>query len=686
MVAVDQITVRTTCPRDCYDSCGIVAELDETGALRRVVGDPDHHMSQGRLCRKCALAYNGVWRDPNMRLTTPLKRAGAKGSGQFTAATWDEALCDIAARLHDIAETHSSASIFHTHYTGTCSLLGGMFPLRFFNRLGATEVDPDTVCNKAAHASLVYTFGDSCTGFDPDTVKDTSCILVWGANPSAAGSHVDEHWLGKTDATVIAIDPISHGTAKRADLHLQLRPGSDAALAFGLLHIALANGFVDEEFLSKATVGWSEVVGGVRKATPEVTASLTGLSVADIERAAVSYAPGPSLMWLGQGLQRQRMGGNAYRACALLCVATGNMAKLGAGILFLNGANTRGADVGYVAGPHLARAVRPPVSQMDLAGCLGDPSTTRALFCWNNNIVASNPEQARLRRALMREDLFHVCVELFETDTTAYADYVLPAASFLEYDDLLFPYFNNTVSALSAVQPAPGEALPNAQIFRRLARAMGYDEPELYESDRAVIDHVLANSDANIDFDALKQMGTKKVYDTPRIQFADLRFATPSGKIEIASESAERDGCWRTPKPHRDPIANNGRVRILSPASEWTLNSTYGNDARIRQRMGRQSVLINPADAVRHQVQDGQLVVLRNAIGELRLQAKVSPATLPGVVVVHKGNWPKFEKESGGNINLLNPGEKTDMGQSSCVHSIEAELLPIEPFERADQP
>ena len=675
MAGYTQTLVRTTCPRDCYDSCGIVAERGDDGTVRRIVGDPDHHMARGKLCRKCALAYNGAWRDPVMRLGTPLKRAGAKGEGRFAPVTWGEALGDIATRLHAIAAAQSAASIYHTHYTGTCSILGGIFPSRFFNRLGATEVDPDTVCNKAAHAALGYTFGDSVTGFDPDTLMDARSVLVWGANPSAAGPHVDEHWLGSTNAPVIVIDPIAHATARRAALHLQLRPGSDAALAFGMLHIARLRGFIDEALLSKSTLGWDEVLGDIDSATPERTAALTGLQAADIERAVEIYAPGPSLMWLGQGLQRQPMGGNAYRAAALLGVATGNIARPGAGVLFLNGAGTRGADLGYVAAPHLAKDAPAPVSQMDLADHLGDAARTRALFCWNNNIAASNPDQARLIHTLKREDLLHVSVELFHTDTTAFADYVLPAASFLEYDDLLFPYFNNTVSALSAVQPAPGEALPNAEIFRRLADAMGFAEPELFESDLAVIDHVLAASAAGIGFDALKEIGTKKIFDEPRIQFADLKFNTPSGRIEIASVAAEADGCWRCPRPHADQPTGNGRVRVLSPASEWTLNSSYGNDPQIRRRLGRQSALINPDDAAQRHIRDGQTVTLRNATGALRLEAKLSTDTLPGVVVVHKGNWPKFELESGGNVNVLNPGVKTDMGESSSVHGIEADLL-----------
>ena len=305
--------IRTTCPRDCYDSCGIIAILDQDGGLKQLVGDPDHHMAQGRLCPKCALAYNGAWRDPTMRLHTPLKRSGPKGAAQYEAVTWDDALSDIAARLSEIAESDSAARIYHTHYTGTCAVLGGMFPLRFFKRLGATEVEPDTVCNNAAHASLTYTFGESLEGFDPDTIGNSASVLVWGANPSFSAPHVETHWLGKTDAKVIVIDPIAHPSARAADMHLQLRPGSDAALAFGLLHIARRDGHIDYSFLENHTVGWEEVLPDVEAATPSVTAELTGLTAGQIEKAAALYTSGPSLIWLGQGLQRQRTGGNVYQ-------------------------------------------------------------------------------------------------------------------------------------------------------------------------------------------------------------------------------------------------------------------------------------------------------------------------------------------------------------------------------------
>ena len=191
-----QTTIRTTCPRDCYDACGILVTLTD-GAIKNVRGDVDHPISRGKLCRKCTIGYNGAFLDRDQRLTTPLRRVGAKGEGRFEPITWDAAIAEIATRLGDITAAHGADTILNAHYTGTCSLLAGSVPMRFFNRLGATEVDPDSVCNKAGHVALDYVFGSSVTGFDPRTVADAACILVWGANPSASGPHQHEHWLGE---------------------------------------------------------------------------------------------------------------------------------------------------------------------------------------------------------------------------------------------------------------------------------------------------------------------------------------------------------------------------------------------------------------------------------------------------------------------------------------------------------
>ena len=229
-------TIRTTCPRDCYDACGVLVALDD-GRIRHVRGDPAHPVSRGKLCRKCSIGYNGVFLDETARLTRPLVRTGPKGSGAFAEASLDEALAVCAHRLRAVIDGHGARTMLSAHYTGTLSLLATAFGQRLFNRLGATEVDGDSVCNKAGHVALGYVYGDSEHGFDPRTARDAACIVVWGANPSACGPHQDEHWLAESGATVVVIDPLRTDTAAGAHVHLQPRPGTDALLAFALMHV-----------------------------------------------------------------------------------------------------------------------------------------------------------------------------------------------------------------------------------------------------------------------------------------------------------------------------------------------------------------------------------------------------------------------------------------------------------------
>jgi len=640
------------------------------GAIAHVRGDSEHHVSRGKLCVKCSIGYNGAWRDPEARLTQPLLRAGGKREGRLISASWEEAIGVVAERLREIVATTGAHTILNTHYTGTFSLIAGSFPQRFFNRLGATEVDPDTICNKAGHVALEYVYGTSTVGFDPKAARDAACILVWGANPSASAPHAHDHWLPEATGTTIVIDPIRTPTAAAAALHLQPFPGSDAALAFALLHVVRREGLVDREFVERHTVGWEELERLLDDTTPAWAAEATGVPAALIEDAARIYGQGPSLLWLGQGLQRQRTGGNVMRACAVLPAVTGNLGKAGAGFLYLNGPESRRLDVDYISAPHLSSEPPPPVSQMDLAARLEDPDRARALVCWNINIAASNPQQERLRRALARDDLFTVVVELFPTDTTDFADAVLPAASFLEFDDLVASYFHHTLSAqVKAMEPL-GQSLPNQEIFRRLARALGYTEPELYESDDELIATLLEQTGLGLDFEELATAGTVEVSPEPIVQFAELTFPTPSGRVEIASERAEADGHPRVPLPLVDERPAPGRLRLLSPASSWLLNDSFANDAKIAKRLGPPSVALHPADARERGLAEGDDAVLENETGKLSARVAVSDQVPRGVALSHKGRWPKRE-ESRANVNVLNPGEKTDMGESTSVHGVE---------------
>lgn len=664
---------KTTCPRDCYDACGISVLVRE-GAAPKIMGDKDHHVSMGGLCGKCALAYNGVYLDSSKRLTHPLRRIGAKGTGTFERVSWEEALQDIAGRLKKIAATTGAGSIYHTHYTGTVSMLAGWFPLRFFNRLGATEVDPDTVCNKAGHVVLADMFGTSLTGFDPEQLANAKTLMVWGANPSHSAPHMHTRWIKKSDAQIIVIDPIAHETAKAADLHLQLRPGTDAALAFGLLRVLKSANLLDREFIERYVTGFEAVEREIDNATLERTSALTGVPSEAIEKAALLFGSGPSLLWLGQGVQRQPQGGNIFRSLALLSVGCGHLGKPGAGFCYMNGPETRGVDMSFLIGAELRPDAGLSVSHIDLADQLADPTQVSALFTWNNNIAASSPNQSKVKKALEREDLFTVVTDIFMTDTAVYADYVLPAASFLEFDDIVFPYFHHTVSAQSKAVEPMGDALPNQEIFRRLARAMGYDDDALYESDRSMIDRLLCQTTFHGTFDDLKAIGTARLFTTPKVQFEELRFATPSGRIEITSERLAAAGHPRAPFAHADPAPAPGKLRVLSPASEWLMNSSYGNDERIRARLGEPKVHLNRSDVEARGLVDGEAVTLATSAGRLTLQVAVSDDVPPGVALVHKGHWPRHAGDAS-NVNVLNPGLRTDIADSTAVHGVEAELV-----------
>lgn len=664
--------VKTTCPRDCYDACGMVVHIKD-GAITKVLGDPQHPVARGKLCKKCAIAYNGAWRDPALRLRQPLRRTGAKGSGTFRPIGWDEALAEIAARFKALNADGAAETILHTHYTGTVGLIGGWFPLRFFNRLGATEVDPDTVCNKAGHAALELTFGDSLRGFDPRAAADAATIVVWGANPSHTAPHQDRVFLQAArdrGTRILVIDPIRHETARAADLHLQLRPGTDAALAFAMLHVIEAEGLVDRAFLAAHVLGAEALASDIAAMTPDRAEALTGVAAKDIAAAAIAYARGPSLLWLGQGLQRQPQGGNVFRALGALVAFTGNVGKPGAGFLYMNGTGERGIDLGHVTRPDLARGGTASISHMDFAATLEDPRRARALVNWNNNPAASSPEQARLRAALCREDLFHVAVDLFHTDTTAYADIVLPAASFLECDDLILSYFDLTLSAQAKAVEPMGAALPNAEIFRRLAAAMGYGEAELFETDESLITDLLAQTPYKGTFADLVRDGTQRLFETPRVQFADLTFPTPSGRIELASERAAALGLPFAPTPHADPRPTPGRLRVISPASQWLMNSSYGNDPAILRHLGPPAILLHPNDAGTRGLVPGSRVTLTNTNGALTVEVIVSDAAQPGVGIVYKGRWPG----AGANVNVLVSGRKSDVAESTTVHAVEVDI------------
>jgi anaerobic selenocysteine-containing dehydrogenase len=668
--------VRTTCPRDCYDACGAVARV-AGGKIVHVRGDPGHPVSRGKLCRKCALAYNGSYLDPAARLTTPLLRRGPKGAGSFDAVSWDDALGVVAERLHALVREDGGRTITYSHYTGSFALLSYFFPIRLMRRLGATEVAPDTICNDAGHAALSYVYGSSLDGFDPRSAAEARCIMVWGANPSASAPHQHEHWLGEAPGAVVVVDPVRTPTAANADLHLQPFPGSDAALAFGLMHVLVRDGMVAEDFLARHAIGWDELRELAAPCDPRWTEGATGVPAGDVEHAAHLYGAGPSLLWIGQGLQRQPTGGNVVRSVAALPAITGNLGRPGGGFLYLNGFASRGVDEDDLSGARAYPDVPAAVSHMDLPAHLEDPASSRALICWNVNPAASCPEQGRLRRALQRQDLFTVVADIFPTDTVDLADVVLPAASWLEFDDVVVPYFHHALSAqVKAAEPL-GDALPNSEIFRRVAAALGFADPPLHEPDAEIIARVLAGSETGLDFAALAARGTVWTpADRAAVQFADLRFPTPSGRVELASEAAAADGHGRLPRPHADARPAAGRLRLLSPASSWALNASFSNDAKVARQSGPLTLSLAATDAAALMLSEGELAQVSSEAGSLVVPVQITDRLPAGVALIPKGRWPKLQPEAA-NVNVLTSARASDMGASTTVHGLEVTVTAV---------
>jgi len=665
--------IKTNCPRDCYDGCGMLVEPRDGGRFR-VLGDPDHPVSRGKLCSKCALAYNGVWQEPSARLLHPLKRSGPRGSGAFTQISWDEALNTVADRMTTACNTHGAQSILHTHYSGTLALLAYLFPNRLFRHLGCTEVDPDTICNAAGHTAWTLMFGSSVVGFDPRTIKDTACVLVWGANPSHSAPHAHEHWLGEAPGPVIVVDPIKTETARRATLHLQPRPGSDAALAFSLLHCLQRDGKFDRAFIADHTVGFEQVASAIASADPAWGERQTGIPAGDIERAAAWYGSGPALLWCGQGLQRQKTGGNIMRAVGLLPALTGNLGKPGAGISYLNVAPiVAGLDLDWLGGGDLARSSPPAVSHMHLAERLEASDEFQVFFIWNTNPLASAPAQHRLRRALAREDLFVVASDVFMTDSVRHADIVLPAASFLEFDDLTFSYFHLHMGSQTKIREPLGESLPNTEIFRRLAGALQLSEPALFAADSELLDALMRQWNPGFDYAELQRRGFASVSEDIFIPWSAHCFDTPSGRIEIASQQAQEMGLPPAPQPWADAPPPHGHYRLLTPASRWRLNDSYANDDNIAARSGPASVHLSPSDAEHLECQEGTRLRLHNASGELVLVATIDTDVQPGTLLSYKGRWPLLEPDAA-TVNHLHIPQCADMGNSTSVHSTLVEV------------
>ena len=639
-------------------------------------GDKDHPFTRGALCQKMAPYLDRVY-SPD-RLKTPLLRVGPKGKGQFRPIGWDEALDRITARFRSVAASPDGpqAILPYSYYGTMGKLQASSLDRRFFHRLGASLLDR-TICASAGSLGYEYTMGRGRLGADPMGVDRCRLIINWGSNTAQTNAHLWSRMVAarQAGATLVAIDPFRSATASRSDWHIQPRPGTDAALALGLMHILWRDDLVDQDYLDWATVGASQLRRRALEEYPvERVATITGVDAATIEDLARRYATeAPSLIRVNYGLQRHFGGGMAVRTIACLPALVGAWREHGGGVLL----STSGAF--QFAEPPLVRLdLVPPgtrtvnMNQLAeaLAGELPGPPV-RALYVYNCNPAAVSPNQRQVIAGLLREDLFTVVHEQFATDTVDYADIVLPATTQLEHVDVHGAYGHHFVMYNPPAIAPLAEARSNNDVFRALAGRMGF-EPELFPDDATLIRTVLDGGPSldGITLERLEAEGSVRLNIAAEYTpFAAGVFPTPSGKCELYSERMLRDGFDPLPAyipPREDPLTRPELaavypIQLLSPPRPQFLNSTFGNSPKHRSAAGDPTVELARRDAEARRLSDGDWVEVFNARGVFRARVALSGAVQPGVAVARGLYWNKLVPGHG-NANSTTSTGLTDMG------------------------
>ncbi len=616
-------------------------------------------MTRGALCVKVNRYLEQLHAED--RITYPMRRVGRKGEGRFERIGWDEALDEIAARLTGIIDEYGGEAIWPFHGTGSLGYIQGMEGFsgrRLFNVLGSSLHDP-TICSISGTLGMKYTLGTS-GGMDPEDFAKSKLILLWGTNPLTSGHHVWK-FIQDSGAYTVAIDPVRSRTAERCDEHIAPLPGTDAALALGLMHVIVSMGAADLDFIAEHTVGWSEFRPRIEEFTPQRVAAITGLREEQIidlgERIATTR---PTAIRASQGIQRHAGGGMALRTMACLPGVTGDWAIPGGGLHYSTSGHFKLDLPGLVRFDLLPHPVR-TLSQTRIGdGLLNvDDPPVKALFVIAANPVGSNPDQRKVIEGLSREDLFTVVLEHFPTDTVDYADIVLPATMQPEHLDVLAAYGNMyLVWNEPAVEP-PGECLSTTETFRRLARRMGVTEPSVYDSDEDLARQLLKG----YDFERLRADGFLKVEPGP----------VPSDKLQFVSTRAEKAG--HDPLPAYTPPSDPGDGLVLiSAASHYFLNTVFGNNPELRRRAGDSRITLHPEDAAARGIADGTPVLVSNARGAFEATAEVSDRVRPGVAATTKGRWAKFT--GGATVNATIAERDSDFGGGAVFHDNRVQVTP----------
>ena len=657
------------------------------GIAIKVHGNAAHPATHGALCTKVSRYPERTYHPE--RILKPLRRTGPKGSGQFETVEWDTALADIATRLKAIAARDPQAILPYS-YAGTMGQVQGeSMATRFFNCLGASQLDY-TICAAAGGEGLVQTLGGK-VGMRVQFFAESRLILIWGSNSIGSNLHFWRHvqTAKRNGAKVICIDPRRTETAEKCHEHIALMPGTDAALALALMHELIQNDWLDHDYIARYTSGWEPLRARALEWPPERAAATCGISVEQIRSLARDYGMAgvrgePAAIRMNYGLQRVHGGGNAVRAIACLPALTGAWRQRAGGVL-LSSSGTYAINKAALQRPDLrthrpARTINMVTIGDDLlrsASASFGPAI-EALVVYNSNPVTVAPESSKVVAGFARQDLFTVVLEHFQTDTADYADYILPATTQLEHWDIHTSY-GHTDILLNQPSIAPlGEAKPNTQIFRELARHMGFADPCFSEDDVSLCK--VAFGDA-IDFEALQRDGFVPL-PVPDAPYAQGGFPTPSGTCEFFSERLASQGLDGLPNHvpnHEVPTADSAYpLAMISPPARNFLNSTFVNVKSLRDAEGEPLLEISAEDAKVRGIDHGDLVRVFNTRGSYRCTAHISERARAGVVN-GLGIWWRKLGLDGTNVNELTSQKLTDMGRGptfyDCVVQVEKSTI-----------
>ena len=690
-------TVRAVCPHDCPDTCSMVVTVKDGRAVR-LKGDAEHPFTDGFLCQKVARYLERVYHPD--RLKYPLLRTGPKGRGQFRRISWDEAIERITSRFKEIAGSKDGPqAILPYSYCGTMGKLQcASLDRRFFHRLGASLLNR-TICATAGAAGCDITLGTRAV-IDPDTVEQSRYIINWGSNTAVTNMHLWTimHRARKAGAKIVTIDPYKCKTAQKSDWWIPIRPGTDAALAMGMMHILFRDSWQNDDYLKRYCLGAEQLrERALQEYPPERVAEITGIPVGDIEKLTREYATiRPAHIRLNYGMQRHGGGGMAVRAITCLPAIVGSWREVGGGAL-LSTSKLYPFDNDALERPDLIPPGTRTINMSQLAKALhgelpGPP--VRAIYVYNSNPAAICPDQSRVLQGLLREDLFTVVHEQFQTDTADYADIVLPATTQLEHFDIHGSYGHLFVQTNEPAISPLHEAKSNTDVFRLLAAKMGF-EPELFDvSDEDLArDSMQMNGHAKypppqafvgISLDRLKREGPIRLnLPANYLPFAEGNFGTPSGKCELYSPALAKQGRDPLPNytpPHEDPqtrpdLAAKYPLQMLSPPVPSFLNSTFVNIDSLRAQAPEPTLEIHPLDAKTRGIADGQWVGIFNDRGRFKARAIVAETVKPGVVVSQSIWWNRYTPD-GVNCNTTTSSALTDFGAGATFFD---NLVEVEP-------